>query len=46
MYVPTAYESFYSYVKHHSEVHIIKNNVMEQSKGPNGYLMPEHKKTK
>ena len=38
-------------VKYHNETHKIKNSVMkqnlvmEQSKGPNGDLKPEHKKT-
>ena len=33
-------------VKHHSETRAIKITLMKQSKGRNGNLKPEHKKTK
>ena len=32
-------------MKHHSQTHIIKTTVMKQSKGLNGVLKPENKKS-
>ena len=44
-FIKNAYWASTSCVNHHSETHIIKNTVMKQSKGLNGDLKPEYKKT-